>query len=62
MLGIITHNYPQCIEYSPQMSINIIKKLYSPHCSCGDRINDYFKLWELALRYEVLNGYRFING
>lgn len=62
MLGIITHNYPQSISYSPQVSINIMKKLYDPHGSCKDRVNDYFKELGLALRYEELNGNRFIDG
>ena len=39
-----------------------MKILYDPHSSCRNLVNDYFKASELALRDEVLNGYRFING
>lgn len=39
-----------------------MKKLYDPHGSCKDRVNDYFKELGLALRYEELNGNRFIDG
>jgi|TARA_Y100000782_G_scaffold2954_1_gene3277 hypothetical protein len=62
LLGIITHNYPQYIYDLPPVSIKIMKILYDPHSSCRNLVNDYFKELGLALRNEVLNGYRFING
>jgi len=40
--GKITHNYPQSIQYPPQMSIYFMKKLYYLHCICRDWINEYF--------------------